>query len=113
MGFRENLKLELSYQDLMVKELAALTGVSRHTLENYLNLRERIPTADVAVKIAKALGVSVEYLVTGEESQPDNSYLKPEFRELIKDLKLLSKEDREMIHGIIQLYKNRQSHKKA
>ena len=111
MGFKENLKLELAYQGLLVKELAALTGISRHTLDNYLNLRERIPTADVAVKIAKALGVSVEYLVTGEESYPDNSSTKPEIRELIKDLKQLNKEDREIIIAIIQLYKNRQNKK--
>ena len=103
----------MTYQDLMVKELAALTGISKHTLDNYLNLRDRIPTADVAVKIAKALGVSVEYLVTGEERQPDNSSLKPEIRELIRDLKQLGKDDREMIHGIIQLYKNRQVQKKT
>ena len=67
IGFKENLKLELAYQDLMIKELASLTGISRHTLDNYLNLRERIPTADVAVKIAKVLGISVEYLVRGTD----------------------------------------------
>jgi transcriptional regulator with XRE-family HTH domain len=113
MGFKENLKLELSYQDLLVKELAVLTGISKNTLDNYLNLRERIPTADVAVKIAKALGVTVEYLVTGEESHPDGSSVKPEIRDLIKDLKQLNKDDREMIHGIIQLYRNRQNQKKG
>lgn len=102
----------MTYQDLMVKELAALTGISKHTLDNYLNLRDRIPTADVAVKIAKALGVSVEYLVTGEEGHSDNFSLKPEIRELIKDFKQLGKGDREMIHGIIQLYKNKQIQKK-
>ena len=113
MGFRENLKLELTYQNLIVKELSVLTGISKHTLDNYLNLRERIPTADVAVKIAKALGVSVEYLVTGEESYPGISSLKPEVWELIKDLKLLNKDDREMIYGIVRLYKNRQIEKKT
>jgi transcriptional regulator with XRE-family HTH domain len=54
MGFKENLKSELAYQDMQVKELACLTGISRHTLGNYLSVRERIPTADAAVKIAKA-----------------------------------------------------------
>jgi hypothetical protein len=29
MGFRENLKSELAYQDMLVKELADLTGISR------------------------------------------------------------------------------------
>lgn len=113
MGFKENLKLELSYQDIIVKELASLTGISKHTLDNYLNLRERIPSADVAVKIAKVLGVTVEYLVTGEDSYPDKSSIREEFRDLIMDLKLLSKEDREMIISIIKLYKNRQNQKKT
>ena len=112
MGFRENLKLELAYQGIMVKELASLTGISRHTLDNYLNLRERIPTADVAVKIAKALGVNVEYLVTGEESKQNNNASSPQIRQLIQDFKLLSKDNREMILAFIQIINNRQKQKK-
>ena len=108
MGFKENLKSELAYQDIMVKELANITGISRHTLDNYLNVRERIPTADVAVKIARALGVSVEYLVTGEENQQDKSSLGPEIRSLVQNFKLLNEDDRKMIVSIIQLFKNKQ-----
>jgi transcriptional regulator with XRE-family HTH domain len=106
MGFRENLKSELLYQDMMVKELAQITGISRHTLDNYLNVRENMPTADVAVKIAKALGVSVEYLVTGEESQQEKPALGTETRALIQNFKLLNEDDRKMIIAIIQLFKN-------
>ena len=106
MGFKENLKAELAYQDMLVKELANATGISRNTLGNYLSVRERIPTADAAVKIARALGVSVEYLVTGEESLPEKSAIGPEIRALIQNFKLLSKKDRKMIIGIIQLLKN-------
>ena len=106
VGFRENLKSELLYQDMMVKELAQITGISRHTLDNYLNVRENMPTADVAVKIAKALGVSVEYLVTGEESQQEKSALGTEARVLIQNFKLLGEDDRKMIIAIIQLFKN-------
>ena len=108
MGFRENLKAELQYSGILVKELAAQTGLKKHTIDNYLSVRSRMPSADVAVKIARALGVSVEYLVTGEESYPDNSSVKPEIRRLIQDIKLLNKADREMINAIIQLHKNRQ-----
>jgi len=90
----------------MVKELAQITGISRHTLDNYLNVRENMPTADVAVKIAKALGVSVEYLVTGEESQQEKPTPGIETRVLIQNFKLLSEDDRKMIIAIIQLFKN-------
>jgi transcriptional regulator with XRE-family HTH domain len=109
MGFRENLKSELAYQDMMVKELAVVTGISRHTLDNYLNVRERMPTADVAVKIARALGVSVEYLVTGEEKSQEKSSLGPEIRSLVQNFKLLNEEDRKMITAIMHLFKNRRS----
>ena len=67
MSFKENLKSELLYKSMMVKELCASTGISRHTLDNYLNTHNSIPNAEAAVKIAQALGVSVEYLVTGRE----------------------------------------------
>jgi len=109
MGFKENLKSELAYQDMLVKELAKSTGISRHTLDNYLNVRERMPTADVAVKIAQTLGVSVEYLVTGEEKSPDKSSLGPEIRTLVQNFKLLSEEDRKLVISIMQLFKNKRN----
>jgi len=112
MGFKENLKTELAYQDMLVKELAKATGISRHTLDNYLNVRERMPTADVAVKIAQTLGVSVEYLVTGEEKNPDKSSLGPEIRTLVQNFKLSSEEDRKMVISIIQLFKNKRNLKR-
>ena len=67
-SFKENLRSELDFQGLTVKELSAKTGIIKGTLDNYLGMRASIPPADVAVKIAQALNVSVEYLVTGEES---------------------------------------------
>ena len=112
MGFKENLKSELAYQNMLVKELAKNTGISRHTLDNYLNVRKRMPTADVAVKIAQTLGVSVEYLVTGEEKSPDKSSLGPEIRTLVQNFKLLSEEDRKMVISIMQLFKNKRNLKR-
>jgi transcriptional regulator with XRE-family HTH domain len=69
MGFRENLKSELAYSGMLVKELAAKSGVSKYSLDNYLNIRGQIPSVEAGQKIAQALGVSVEYLVTGRESK--------------------------------------------
>jgi transcriptional regulator with XRE-family HTH domain len=106
VGFRENLKSELLYQGMLVKELAGKTGISRHTLDNYLNVRENMPTADVAVKIAQALGVTVEYLITGEEKHTENLMLKSEIQDLLQNFKQLSKKDRKLIIGMMQLVKN-------
>lgn len=68
MSFKENLKSELEYQDFQLKEFAEKCGISKKTLGNYLTGHNSLPTADTAVKIARALGVSVEYLVTGTNS---------------------------------------------
>lgn len=76
MRFRENLKAELTYQGILVKELSAKTGISKRTLDNYLREKGSMPPADFAVLIAKALNTSVEYLVTGETSSNSDSQLK-------------------------------------
>ncbi|MBQ7366695.1 MAG: helix-turn-helix transcriptional regulator [Spirochaetaceae bacterium] len=47
---------------------AELAGINKRTLDNYLREKANTPPADVAVKIAHALNVSVEYLVTGVEA---------------------------------------------
>ena len=111
MGFKENLKSELASQDMLVKELAALSGISKHTLDNYLNVREYMPSADAAVKIAQALGVSVEYLVTGSSEAEDQAFHSPEVRAVIRNLKYLDRDDRQMIAGIVQLYRNRRKNR--
>ena len=69
MGFKDNLKSELQYKGMLVKELAVESGIKKETIDSYLSARSQLPNVDTGVKIAKALGVSVEYLVTGEDSQ--------------------------------------------
>ncbi len=74
MSFRENLKSELSFQGMLVKELSSRTGINKRTLDNYLREKGNIPSADIAVKIADALGVSVEFLVTGTERKASGDF---------------------------------------
>lgn len=69
MGFKENLKAEMTYQGIVLKDLSLKTGISKGSLSNYLKESSSIPSADVAVKIAQVLGVSVEYLVSGESAK--------------------------------------------
>jgi transcriptional regulator with XRE-family HTH domain len=107
MGFKENLKSELSYQDMLVKELATKTGISKKTIDNYLNVREYMPSADAAVKIAQALGVTVEYLVTGEELSTARTSFGPEIRDLIQNYKQLNKNDRKLVVAIVQILRDR------
>ncbi|MCQ2595177.1 MAG: helix-turn-helix domain-containing protein [Treponemataceae bacterium] len=67
-GFKQRLSDELSYKGFGIKEFAAKVGISVSTLNMYL-YRNSIPAADVAVKMAKVLNVTTEYLITGEESK--------------------------------------------
>ena len=99
MGFRENLKAELANSDMRVKELAELSGVKKQTIDSYLRENGYTPSAMAAVNIARALGVSVEYLVMGKEIQKNITppSLQHELRPLIQFLEQLNKEDRKIV----------------
>ena len=67
MGFKEYLRDEMEYQGLTTKELSERSGVSKRTIDNYLMANPQEPSVSNAYKIARALKVSIEYLLTGEE----------------------------------------------
>lgn len=107
--FRENLREELDYQDMKVKALAVATGIPKPTLDCYLSTRQVIPPADIAVKIARTLNVSVEYLVTGEnislQNNPSGTQNKENLAKLnilIRDFSRLSKRDQEIVLMILR-----------
>lgn len=97
MGFKENLREEISYQGLMVKELAAKAGLQPSSISNYLRENSSIPSADIAVKIANALNVSVEYLVTGTEI----TQLTPDVRIMADKISKMSARDRRCLEALI------------
>lgn len=71
MGFKENLKDEMEFQDIKPKELSEKTGISVNTLRNYINKHDALPNIDSAVKIAKALNITVEELVEGRKNKSE------------------------------------------
>jgi len=66
MGFKERLRDEIAYRGLLVKEVSAAVGISNSTFLSYIDARGVLPNVETAAKIAKYLGVSVEYLVYGD-----------------------------------------------
>ena len=108
MGFLENLKAELEFQDITVKELSARTNIPKTSLDNYFSGHKSIPKADTAVKIAMALGVSVEFLVTGKD-EPCKQLLPADFQEIVNYVKRLSPEDRTIIRTLAKLLAERKS----
>ena len=106
MGFRENLKSELTYSGMLVKELATLSGVKKRTIDNYLNTHNCMPSADAAVRIANVLGVTVEYLVTGQDRQEQNhstSFADP--RRIYKAYETLNIRDQKIVSNMIKFLK--------
>jgi transcriptional regulator with XRE-family HTH domain len=99
MYFRENLREALDFSGMEQKELAAQTGISLKTIENYLKQGSSMPSADKAVRIAQALGVSVEYLVTGGENFRETPpiHLSPELYRLLKSINKLTNHDQHIV----------------
>lgn len=77
--FLERLKDELSYKGFTQKELAEKTGISVNTIRGWFS-KDLVPDVFNAVKIAQALGTTVEYLVTGKQL----SFDKDEFEKNLK-----------------------------
>ena len=90
LAFWNNVKVELEYKLMSQKELAAKTDISYNTIQSWIT-KDRLPDAADAVKIAKVLDVSVEYLVTGNESP--RRMENPEINEILHDIRHLSASD--------------------
>jgi transcriptional regulator with XRE-family HTH domain len=119
MGFRENLKAELANADMRVKELAELSGIKKQTIDSYLRENNYTPSAVAAVNIARALGVSVEHLVMGKETQKGKllSPLHYELRSLIQSLEQLNREDQKIVidnaYNLVRSFQSRKSNAQA
>lgn len=108
MGFKENLKSELDFQGVLIKELSAKTGISKNTIGNYLTGHKSLPSAENAVKIADALGVTVEYLVKGSSSKDLNKEkLSKKYRKITESLYALDDIDLEAVDTLISTLKKR------
>ena len=109
--FRTNLRSELDYLGLTVKELSEKTGIAKGTLDCYLGARASIPPADVATKISHVLDLTVEYLVTGQKAKKKDKLLDRNIRSLIQILTELNGKDVETILSLSKILKS-QSEKK-
>lgn len=102
MTFNERLREEIEYKGIVIKEISAKIGISNNTFLSYINSRNVMPNVETAVKIAKALDVSVEYLVTGVDSF--YSEKNKQIKEITRDLSSLDSKTLEslkkMIHAL-------------
>ena len=101
------MRIELSYQDVTIKELSARTGIPIATLDCYLGVRATVPSVDAAVKIAQALQVSVEQLVIGENMNAEMLLSRPsrEAQDIIRWIKNLNPEQCKAILKLIKSFR--------
>jgi len=113
--FRQILREELDYQGLTVKELAAKSGVAKGAIDSYLGKQASMPPADTAAKIASSLGVTVEYLLNGQDKNREATapfFSNPGKRTLLRIFDELLPEDQKLAINFIKLLrKNRDDQK--
>jgi transcriptional regulator with XRE-family HTH domain len=88
-----------------IKEFATKAGIKKRALDAYLRTQQSMPPADIAVKMASVLGLSVEYLITGKEYRQSvdiSAYLR--FKDVIDDLAVLPAETLEPIKAVIKAF---------
>ena len=108
-NFKENLRNELNYQGVIVKELSARTGIPIATLDCYLGTRATIPSVEAAYKIAHALNVSVEYLIAGKEMRQK---IPAEAKTAAEIIAQMEEKNRKMAINIIKSMKKQEDDEK-
>lgn len=112
MSFWTNVSYELEFQGISRKELSYLVNVKEMTIHKAIE-RDSIPNADTAIKIAKALNVSVEYLLdlTEDESVPANTETAKQekmtkifqkYGKLINQLEKLSQKEQKAVLQLVE-----------
>lgn len=103
MTFWENVDSELNFIGMERKELGQKAGFP----ESYISkgiARQSCPSADLALKIADALNVPVEKLVTGidrKASAKDN--ISPEIKAMITKMNKFSPEEKQVIFDMVDV----------
>ncbi len=100
MGFRENLKNEMEYQGITTKELSKKSGVNKRTLDHYLMNNPQEPSVTNAFNIAKALNVTVEFLLTGTNT----TFITIEQLDIIRKFNILSEEKKSVLQNILSIF---------
>ena len=89
MGFWDRVRSEVKAQRTTQEWVAVKAGIRLNTFQGWIS-KGRLPDVAEAVAIAQALGVTVEYLVTGADST--DPWLR-EHRAIIDNLKSLKPAD--------------------
>ena len=99
-------------KNLTTIQLADLTDINSGTISNYLKTKGSMPPVDKALKLAKALDVSVDFLVNGFDSKTESSIQQKspftiEVFKIAQKMNGLDKDELEIITNLIDFIKKK------
>jgi transcriptional regulator with XRE-family HTH domain len=97
--FWKIVKKEVERQKTSFEWLYLKTGIAKGTFSSWKS-RNLMPRADAAFKIAGALGVSVEYLLTGADA--DRAVSNPRVQEIAEKVALFDDNDIEAVAALVK-----------
>jgi transcriptional regulator with XRE-family HTH domain len=113
MNFSGRLRFAIKQSGLRIKELAALADVNPRTIENWLEAKPCLPRVDLAVRVARALNTTVEFLVCGSSNEQPHKKAIPQdaatsvctcfhkYDKFIQHLKALNKQELDILQELI------------
>lgn len=97
MNFIERLTFLLEAKRIKQAELADYCDIRPATISDW-KTRGTLPSSEIAIKIAKRLDVSLDFLLTGENKEDAGLVLSPEEEELLSNYRQLSEDAKSMIN---------------
>lgn len=97
MNFIERLTFLLEAKRIKQAELADYCDIRPATISDW-KTRGTLPSSEIAIKIAKRLDVSLDFLLTGENKEDAGFVLSLEEEELLSNYRQLSEDAKSMIN---------------
>lgn len=97
----ENFEELLKLRNLTAADITRMTGISSTVFSEWKKGKS-VPKTDKLILISKALGTTVEYLMTGEK--PEIPGFEPEHLELIELYSKLNKEQKSAILNMMRSF---------
>ena len=104
-NFNERFERLLRERGIQKSEIAASIGMSRTGMSSWKN-SDRIPRADMAIKVAKILDIPVDYLVFGEDYG-----LKKTDKDLYAKIQELTDSQQEFVESVVDFLRQQNREK--
>lgn len=97
MTISQRIFAELKKSKRTQKDLSLATGIPTSTISAW-NKNGTLPSADYIVPLARELGVSISYLLTGDNSDESELPLSSDEMKLLENYRLLDKKQKTAVY---------------